>query len=128
MPVLENARHERFAQGLAKGKTQEQAYIDAGYSENGARVSASQLLTNPNVAARVAELQERAAIRVEWDIADAIRELEEARVAAGSAETVQASAMISATMGKAKLLGLVIDKAENKTTIAFEDALASLDD
>ena len=128
MPPLENARHERFAQGLAKGKTQEQAYIDAGYSENGARVSASQLLTNPNVAARVAELQERAAIRVEWDIADAIRELEEARVAAGSAETVQASAMISATMGKAKLLGLVIDKAENKTTIAFEDALASLDD
>jgi phage terminase small subunit len=128
MPVLENARHERFAQELAKGKTQEQAYIDAGYSENGARVSASQLLTNPNVAKRLTELQERAAIRVEWDVVDAIRELEEARVAAGSAETVQASAMISATMGKAKLLGLVVDKAESKTTISFEDALAALDD
>jgi phage terminase small subunit len=128
MPALENARHERFAQELAKGKTQEQAYIDAGYEPDAARFNASRLITNDNVAARVAELQERAAIKVEWDIADAIRELEEARVAAGSAETVQASAMISATMGKAKLLGLVVDKAENKTTIAFEDALAALDD
>jgi phage terminase small subunit len=126
MPPLENARHERFAHGLAKGKTQEQAYIDAGYKAN--KSAASRLSENVNLCERVVELQERAAIKVEWDITDAIRELEEARVAAGSAETVQASAMISATMGKAKLLGLVIDKAENKTTIAFEDALAALDD
>ena len=110
MPVLENARHERFAQGLAKGKTQEQAYIDAGYSENGARVSASQLLTNPNVAARVAELQERAAMRVELTLADIIAEIEQARIAALAAETVQASAAVSASKAKAELLGLGANK------------------
>lgn len=110
MPPLENARHERFAQGLAKGKTQEQAYIDAGYSENGARVSASQLLTNPNVAARVAELQERAAMRVELTLADIIAEIEQARIAALAAETVQASAAVSASKAKAELLGLGANK------------------
>lgn len=110
MPVLPNARHERFAQELAKGKTQEAAYIAAGYAPASAEQNASRLISNDKVAARVAELQERAAIKVEWTIADAIRELEEARVAAGSAETVQASAMVNATMSKAKLLGLVVDR------------------
>ena len=44
MPVLRTARHERFAQGLAEGKSQEDAYVSAGYSEKGARQAASKLL------------------------------------------------------------------------------------
>lgn len=110
MPPLSNARHERFAQELARGKTQEQAYIDAGYSPNGARGASSKLQTIANIAQRVAELQERAAVRVELTLADIIQEIEEARLAALSAETVQASAAVSASKAKAELLGLGANK------------------
>ena len=41
-------------------------------------------------------------------------ELEQARAAALSAPTPQSSAAVSATMGKAKMLGLLVDKAEIK--------------
>ncbi|MCA3080413.1 MAG: terminase small subunit [Rhodocyclaceae bacterium] len=107
MGVLSNPRHERFAQELAKGKTQEQAYIDAGYSEVGARANASAcIIANHNIMKRVAELQERGAIRVELTLADIIAEIEQARVMALAAETVQASAAVSASKAKAELLGL----------------------
>lgn len=59
MPPLKNKRHERFAQNIIKGLTQEQAYQKAGYTGKGARVSAAQLLTKPSVRARVEELNEK---------------------------------------------------------------------
>jgi phage terminase small subunit len=34
MPILRNARHERFAQELAAGKTASEAYVLAGYKPN----------------------------------------------------------------------------------------------
>lgn len=104
MPPLSNARHERFAQELAKGKTQEQAYVAAGYNPN--KSAASRLAENVNLCERLAELKERAAIRVELTLADIIQEIEEARMAALCAETVQASAAVSASKAKAELLGL----------------------
>jgi len=54
MPILKNAKHERFAQGIADGKTQRQAYIDAGYADN--EGSASRLVKSSQVAARIAGL------------------------------------------------------------------------
>ena len=52
-----NARQEAFCRGLAEGKSQQQAYIDAGYDgdirERTAEASASRLLSNAKVAARV---------------------------------------------------------------------------
>lgn len=65
MPVLDNARHERFAQELAKGKSQADAYIAAGY--RGDKTAASRLSTNVNVQARIAELKSAIAERVEID-------------------------------------------------------------
>lgn len=59
MPALANARHERFAQGLAQGKTADQAYEDAGY--NPSRSAASRLSSKVNIRARVEELTSRAA-------------------------------------------------------------------
>jgi len=44
MTKLRNGRHERFATGLADGLSQEKAYIDAGFSPNGARGAACNLL------------------------------------------------------------------------------------
>jgi hypothetical protein len=65
MPALNNARHERFAQGLAKGLTGDKAYSEAGYKPN--RKNAARLKSNEDVKSRVKEIAERAATRVEID-------------------------------------------------------------
>jgi phage terminase small subunit len=62
MPVLSNHRHEQFAQALVSGRLNAtQAYVSAGYSGKGAAVSASRLRRKANVAARIQELQSKAA-------------------------------------------------------------------
>ena len=69
-------------------------------------VKACELLSVGNVSVRVAELKEQHMERHKLTVDDLLIELEEARQAALTAETVQASAATAATMGKAKLLGL----------------------
>jgi hypothetical protein len=44
MTLLKNAKYERFATKLADGLSQERAYVEAGFSPNGARGSASSLI------------------------------------------------------------------------------------
>src|SRR5207302_8687376 len=56
MPPLENAKHERFAQELAAGKTAVDAYEAAGYRHN--RGHASTLRKNPKLLKRVDEILE----------------------------------------------------------------------
>jgi hypothetical protein len=58
--VLTNSRHERFAQLVAGGRDQGHAYTEAGYVARGmsAHAASSRLLKRqPDVAARIAELQ-----------------------------------------------------------------------
>lgn len=57
--ILENSRHEAFAQALAQGQTADAAYEAAGYKAD--RGHASRLASNGNVVARVRELQEATA-------------------------------------------------------------------
>lgn len=57
MPVLENAKHEAFAYGLAKGMKQKKAYVHAGYEANDS--AASRLAASPAIKARVEELKEQ---------------------------------------------------------------------
>ncbi|KAB2798967.1 terminase small subunit [Brucella anthropi] len=102
MPILENARYEAFAQGLAKGMSADEAYQKAGYKPH--RGNASTLRTNQNILDRVAELQGKAAQKVAVTVESLATELEEARQIA--IEEKQSSAAVSATMGKAKLFGL----------------------
>lgn len=129
MPALENARHERFAQELAKGKTQEQAYIDAGYSPDAARVNASRLMTNDNISERVDELKQEIAKVAVLDVAAVVTRLVRyADKGEQLAEAAGLSVARASMMDAAKLLGFVVDKSENKHTISHEDALASLDD
>ena len=59
MPVLNNARHERFCLELLAGKTADKAYALAGYKPN--RKNASRLRTKEDISARLAELAEAAA-------------------------------------------------------------------
>ena len=65
MAVLKNQLHELFAQGLAQGKSADEAYTDAGYTPN--RKNASRLKTYEGVQRRVKELQERVARGVVLD-------------------------------------------------------------
>jgi len=64
MPVLAQPKHEQFAQSVAKGISATAAYSSAGYSKAGAAASASRLMTNANVSARIKELKTAAAANV----------------------------------------------------------------
>lgn len=60
MPILENARHERFARNYATHRNGTKAYIAAGYKDGpGAAVSATRMLKNPKIAARIEELESK---------------------------------------------------------------------
>lgn len=73
MPVLDNARHERFAQELAKGKTADEAYTLAGYKPH--RGNASTLRANQNIEARIAEILGKGSQRAEVSVARILEEL-----------------------------------------------------
>lgn len=72
--------------------------------------NAKALLENNKIAARLSTLRERAVERTLVTVESIAAELDEARTLALSAEVSQPSAAISASMGKAKLYGLIIDK------------------
>ena len=114
MPSLSNPRHERFAQELATGQSAARAYAVAGYRAGGnaAEVGASRLIRKAQVKARLAELQERAAIRTEITIERLTEMLLEDREVARSLG--QMSAAISALEKIAKLHGLFRERAENR--------------
>ena len=106
MPVLKNTRHERFAQNLAKGMSATEAYETAGYKANGP--NAGRMTKNDEIVKRIAELQNRAAEKTGYTIVKATAELEEARQLATTEKNP--AAMVSASMGKAKVNGLLVDK------------------
>jgi len=108
MPLLKNQKWERFAQELAKGKTAGEAYVLAGYKANDG--NAIRLKGNERLLARVQELLGRSAARAEVTVASILNELEEARKLA--AEINQPSAAVAATLGKAKVAGLIVDRKE----------------
>lgn len=117
MPVLPNAKHERFAQELAKGRGQAEAYEIAGYAPS--EPNASRLRSNDKVAKRVAEIQERAAIRAEINIADLTERL--MRLADKGEALQDASGFQAARasiMDAAKLNGLIVDKSAIDATVS----------
>lgn len=105
---LSSAKHELFAQELAKGRPQYEAYKAAGYKPSESH--ASRLASNGKVLARVNELLATAAAETVTTIHDIARQLDEDRTFARDLEAPAAA--ISATMGKAKVLGLLNDKVE----------------
>lgn len=95
-----------FAQTLAKGMSAHEAYIEAGYKANYANAIRTKKLVY--VQARIIWLQNRAAERTIVTVHDIARQLDEDRIFAR--EQAAASAAVQATMGKAKVLGLIVDK------------------
>ncbi|KQW79727.1 hypothetical protein [Brevundimonas sp. Root1279] len=111
MPALENARHERFAQELAKGEPASTAYVTAGYEANDG--NAIRLKGNEKVEARVAEILSRAATRAEITVADiSERLLKIAEKCERTSEANKLGVARQTLMDVAKLNGLVVDKRE----------------
>ena len=112
---------------LHKGN-QSEAYRTV-YPDNKATVQsvwtlASKAFSNIKVQSRIKELQELAVQQHLVTVGSLSDELDEAREVAK--EEGQAAAMTGATMGKAKLHGLLVDKAETKLTVDIEkDFLAA---
>lgn len=73
MPILKNAKHEAFAQALAKGCTATEAYEAAGYKAD--RKNAHRLTTNDDIAARVLEIGVRISEKAEWSSAARLKML-----------------------------------------------------
>lgn len=90
-----------------------QAYGTKGKPETVAR-SAHELFGNPKVTARIADLRGKVEAIHGVTIASLIAELEEARLVGKGRD--QASAMVQATLGKARLAGLDKDTGDNTDT------------
>lgn len=117
-------KQEKFAQGVAEGLSQADAYRAAYDADKmkaaSVQVNASKLMTNAKVSLRVNELKATTLKRHAITVDDLIKELEEARKVAK--ETAQAGAMTGATMGKAKLLGLdkqLVEVTERKVKVEW---------
>lgn len=109
MPVLDNPRHELFAQELAKGKSASEAYVTAGYAENDG--NAIRLKGNERISARVAEIVERSSVRVEITLAKLMEMA--ATVYDRSLEQGQNAAAISAVKELGVLSGYRVERREN---------------
>ena len=108
-------KQEAFAMAYVESGNASNAYrmaydVNENTSDNSISVEASKLRNNPKITLRILELQELAQERHSITVDSLTDELENARKTAQ--EAGQASAMVSATMGKAKLHGLFKDKAE----------------
>jgi hypothetical protein len=132
MPALKNPRHEAFAQAIfsgivnAKGgaHSQAEAYRRAGYNvtnSNSARACASRLLMFANgIAERVKELQAIAAEQAAETAEKCVAELNQLRKDAHVNKAYGAA--VSAVMGKAKILNLIVDQHEFRGKVDFSQA------
>ncbi len=110
-------KQEKFAQKFFELGNASAAYRFAYDAENMSApavwTEASKLVANPEVAQRVESLKAATAKDSVVTVESLVRELEVVRAAAIAAD--QNAAAVSAIMGKAKLLGLEVNKAEVTT-------------
>lgn len=107
--TLGNAKHERFAQAVVSGRSFNEAYAEVGYVLNPSH--ARRLGANPTVKERIAFLLAKAAERAIVSAETIGLQLDEDRAFAIKCEVP--SAAVSATMGKAKLFGLLAERVEH---------------
>ncbi len=114
---------------IENGGNKSEAYRTAYNAENMADetiwVKACELFKQDKVAVRVLELQEAHRERHNVTVDTITRELDENRDVAK--EEKQSAAMTAATMGKAKIHGLVTDKKELKGAIGIVDLSSKSD-
>lgn len=109
-------KQEAFCQayvGVAKGNKSEAyriAYEAENMSQESVWTESGKLIANPTVALQIVKLQQEVSVRHTVTVDSLILELEEARDIAKDND--QASGAVAASMGKAKLCGLLIDRKE----------------
>ena len=107
-------KQEAFCYGYIETGNASGAYRAAYNAEKmkpeSVAVQAAKMLVSPKIALKIDALRAELRQRHEITVDDLVAELEEARKLAF--ETDKASAAVQATMGKAKLLGLVVEKQE----------------
>lgn len=118
MPPL-TPKQQRFVQEYLQDHNGAQAAIRAGYSESAARQQGSRLLTDPRVLAAVRAGQKKVAKKAEVTVDSLMAELEQARKLA--LKEKQASAAVTATMGKGKLAGLLVEKHKHSGAVGTYD-------
>lgn len=109
-PVRETFVQEFHATGNASEAFRRAKPAARNWKDTTVHPRASKMLAEDKVQARLHELQAEAREKHGVTIESLTAELEEARTIAKAEK--QASAAVSATMGKAKLHGLVVDKNE----------------
>jgi hypothetical protein len=112
MGVLQNQRWELFAQKIAAGDSTVRAYELAGFKRS--RSNAARLRADERISARVLEIQQAAANRAEITLAGVLSELDQAIEIAKAKG--QPNALVNAAQLRAKLGGLLVDKAEIAVT------------
>lgn len=113
MPTLNDPRQEMFAQHLASGKGTSEAYVLAGYKRKELSSQPWRTKALPRVKARIRELQQQYAADHGVTVGVILAELEAARENAKAQNNPGAE--VAAIMGKAKLLGMLVDKTEDVT-------------
>lgn len=124
-------KQEAFCRAYIETGNASEAYrraYDVGENTKDATVwrKAKELIDNGKVTARVETLREHHRERHNVTVSSITEELDELRRLAMFNN--QASAGVSAVMGKAKLHGLIKDKSEVNLNVTHEEALAQLDD
>lgn len=97
---------DEFDKPISYAEAYRRAYNAGKMKAGTVDVKASQMMAKDKIAVRVRELRDTTAKNAMITVESLLAELEEARQAALNAETVQSSAAVSATMSKAKLLGM----------------------
>jgi hypothetical protein len=112
-------KQQRFVQEYLQDHNGTQAAIRAGYSDKTAKQQGSRLLTEPRIQAAVRAGQRKVAKKAEVTVDSLMAELEQARKLA--LKEGQASAAVTATMGKGKLAGLLVEKHRHTGAIGTYD-------
>jgi hypothetical protein len=124
MPALENPRHEKFARLWHQSGNSSRSYkIAFGHSEpqKWHTVEGCRLLAKPSIERRIAELKRETIKRADVTVDRILAELEEGRLLAS--EQHKPAAMIAATVSKARLCGLLVDKRQSRaSSVGIEGA------
>lgn len=100
-----------------------QSYNAENMKENTINKRAHELLSDGKIKGRLQELEQKLQEKLEFTIADALKEYEEARVLAMA--TDNSSAMVAATTGKSRLFGLDQTKITGTNKVIIKDMSGS---
>ena len=119
-------KQEKFAQGIAKGLSQADAYREAynckDMQDGGVYREACLLINNPKITQRIEELRKRNLEKnYDRNVRYYLEKLE--RIAQKAEAESQYAAAISALKEDAKISGVYVEKSETKNNVEIRQAL-----